>query len=114
MTEKVFEFTDNDLVGVVAAVDTARVSISVLNAPIVSHLAIGHLVAIKGTTEAEYLIALIDRVTRGLVEAPTTPTDDGADIPVAVMAGDVVRVSLIGTFRSVDGRKTNVFKRGAD
>ena len=61
--EAVFLFGPSDLIGTVAAVDTTRVSVSVSNASIVSHLSIANLVAIKGATEAEYLIGLIERVT---------------------------------------------------
>ena len=71
--EAVFLFGPSDLIGTVAAVDTTRVSVSVSNASIVSHLSIANLVAIKGATEAEYLIGLIERVTRGLTQTFLRP-----------------------------------------
>lgn len=111
---KIFEFSEENKIGTVASVDTARVTISVTNPSIVSHLAIGNLVAVKGTTEAEFLIAIIDRVTRGLTETLGEPDEFSEEIPVSITSGDIVRVSLIGTFRTVDGKKTNTFKRGAD
>lgn len=112
--EKIFEFSEENKIGTVASVDTARVTISVTNPSIVSHLAIGNLVAVKGTTEAEFLIAIIDRVTRGLTETLGEPDELSEEIPVSITSGDIVRVSLIGTFRTVDGKKNNTFKRGAD
>jgi uncharacterized protein len=112
--EAVFLFGPSDLIGTVAAVDTTRVSVSVSNASIVSHLSIANLVAIKGATEAEYLIGLIERVTRGLTQTFLDPEPDADEIPLQVTPADIVRIVLIGTFRSVDGTRTNVFKRGAD
>lgn len=115
MTQQaIFSFQPSDLIGTVAAVDTARVSVAVSNASIVSHLGVGNLVAIKGITESEFLIGLIERVTRGVTEALAEPEPDIAEIPILAAPADVVRVVLIGTFRSVEGTRTNVFKRGAD
>ena len=111
--EAVFLFGPSDLIGTVAAVDTTRVSVSVSNASIVSYLSIANLVAIKGATEAEYLIGLIERVTRGLTQTFLDPKPDADEIPLQVTPADIVRIVLIGTFRSVDGTRTNVFKRGA-
>lgn len=112
--EMILDFIDSDIIGSVAGVDTSRVSIMVTNPSIVPRLAIGNLVAIKGSTEAEHLIGLIERVTRGLVERQNEATPDEADILMTVSPGDTIRVALIGTFRTVDGSKSNTFKRGAD
>lgn len=114
MTEQILQFTDNETIGQVVGVDTTRVSILVTNGSIVPRIGIGHLVAIKGTTEAEYLIGLIERVSRGLVEQAAEPDPSEEEIINVVSPGDMIRVTLIGTFRTVDGTKTNTFKRGAD
>lgn len=112
--DRIFDFTDNDVIGSVISVDTSRVTIIVTNSSIVPKLGISHLVAIKGNTEAEYLIGLIERVTRGLMEQSTEATPDNSDVLNLITPGDMIRVVLIGTFRTVDGTKKNVFKRGAD
>lgn len=114
MSEAILQLHDNEVIGTIAGVDTSRVSVSVTNSHIVCRLGIGNLVAIKGSTEAEYLIALIDRVTRGLMEATGDAVPDAAEIPITISPGDIVRVILIGTFRAVDGIRRNSFKRGAD
>ena len=114
MTEKILQFTDSDIIGTIAGVDTSRVTVSVSNSHIVSRLGIGNLVAIKGSSESVYLIAMIERVMRGLVETTETIDPDTDLIPVSVSPGDIVRVVLIGTFRTIDGERKNQFKRGAD
>jgi uncharacterized protein len=86
----------------------------VTNAGIVPRLGIGNLAAIKGSTEAEQLIGLIERVTRGPMEQQAEGKPDDPDIPMLITPGDIVRLTLIGTFRTVDGTRTNTFKRGAD
>lgn len=110
----IFEFNDNEIIGNVAGVDTSRITISVTNSQIVTRLGIGNLVAIHGSIATEYLIALIERVTRGLIETTEDVSPETELIPLTVCPGDAVRVVLIGTFRTIDGEKKNNFKRGAD
>ena len=55
MTEKILQFTDSDIIGTIAGVDTSRVTVSVTNSHIVSRLGIGNLVAVKGSSESVYL-----------------------------------------------------------
>lgn len=114
MTDNIFQFTENDIIGTIAGVDTSRVTVSVTSSHIVSRLGIGNLVAIKGATESVYLIALIERVVRGLIETTDEVDPDTDTITTSVSPGDIVRVVLIGTFRTVDGGRKNQFKRGAD
>jgi len=114
MSDQVFQFTENEVIGRVVGVDTAHVAILVTNPSIVPRLVIGHIVAIKGNTEAEQLIGLIERVTRGLMEQSAEAEPDETDIISVVTPGDTIRITLIGTFRTVDGQRKNTFKRGAD
>ena len=113
-TDTVLRFTDTEAIGSVIGVDTARVTVMVTNPPIVQRLSIGNLVAIKGNTETEHLIGLVERVTRGILEQQAEALPDDVDVPNVITPGDVVRVTLIGTFRAIDGSRRNVFKRGAD
>lgn len=114
MSNAILDLTKKECIGFVGAVDSSRVIVSVSNPQIVTRLGIGHLVAIKGTTESDFLIALIERVTRGLTESVDEPEPDATEVTTSIMPGDTVRVVLIGTFRTVDGEKRNTFKRGAD
>lgn len=114
-THDLLQFGENDLIGKVAAVDTGRVVVDVSNSTLLTRIGIGGLLAIRGSTQFEYLIAITERVTRSLRESLPDAgdiEDDSADI--AILPTDMLRAALIGTFRTVDGAKPNTFKRGAD
>ncbi len=109
------QFTEADLLGRVAAVDTSRVTIDVSNSVLLTRIGIGNLIAVRGSTEREYLIAIAERVTRSLRdELPEEAPEDGDNVMLVPVPTDLVRGALIGTFRTVDGEKKNTFKRGAD
>ena len=109
------QFAEADLLGRVSSVDTSRVAVDVSNSVLLTRIGIGNLIAIKGSTEREFLIAITERVTRSLSDAlPEELPADGEDSPLTAVPTDTVRGALIGTFRTVDGEKKNTFKRGAD
>jgi hypothetical protein len=54
------------------------------------------------TTAAEYLIAPIERVNRGIVEAQGEPVPDTDEVPLIMGPGDVLRVVLIGIVHDED------------
>ncbi|EMJ8070832.1 ATP-binding protein, partial [Enterobacter kobei] len=104
---------ENDQIGRVAGVDTSRVAIDVTNSEMLTRLGIGQLIAIKGMTQAEFLIAMTDRVTRSLREELTDPID--GDLGTLMLSpADHMQAFVIGTYRTVDGEKTDTSKRGAD
>jgi hypothetical protein len=108
-------FTDNELLGKVSAVDTSRVSIDVSNSVLLTRIGIGNLIAVRGSTEREYLIAVTERVTRTMSnEVVGDILNDDEDAELISAPTDLVRGALIGTYRVVDGDKRNTFKRGAD
>lgn len=115
MTEPALQFTETDLIGRIAAVDTSRVLIDVQNPSLLTRVGIGNLIAIRGATEREFLIALTERANRSLRESlpdSLSTSEEGDALVVAPI--DLLRAALIGTFRTVDGAKKNTFKRGAD
>jgi hypothetical protein len=108
-------FKDDDRVGRVKAVDTSRVLIEVLDSALITRVGIGNLVAVRGATEREFLIGMTDRVTRSLRDAMLEEDNDyGSEFPLAPQPEDIIRIVLVGTYRTVDGERSNVFKRGAD
>ena len=114
-TPAALQFTEAELLGKVAAVDTSRVSVDVSNSILLTRIGIGNLIAIRGSTEREYLIAITERVTRSMRDELPEEVPDGEDESMlASVPTDLVRGALIGTFRTVDGEKKNTFKRGAD
>lgn len=115
MTEAALQFANDDEIGRVASVDTSRVSVDVTDSVLLTRIGIGQLVAIRGTTEREYLIAMTERVTRSMrEELPKFDEDGGTADLLEVAPRDLIQAVLIGTFRTIDGAKANVFKRGAD
>jgi len=114
-TPTALQFADVDLLGKVVSVDTSRVTIDVSNSVLLTRIGIGNLIAIRGSTEREYLIAITERVTRTMRdEFPEELPEDDEDAMLVAVPTDLVRGALIGTFRTVDGEKKNTFKRGAD
>jgi len=115
MKGAVLTLTESELIGRVAAVDTSRVLIDVENSSLVTRIGIGNLIAIRGSTEHEFLIGLAERVTRSFrTLLPDITPDSGDEIQFAASPADMLTVVLVGTFRVIDGPKTNTFKRGAD
>lgn len=115
MTEAVLIFEDNNKIGVVAGVDTTKVWVDVGNPNLLTRVGVGNLIAIKGATEREYLIGMIERVTRTIgEEVLVEDANDETESPIGLSPKDMLRAILVGTYRTVDGSKLNVFKRGAD
>lgn len=115
MTDAALQFVENDKIGRIASVDTSRVAIDVTNSILLTRIGIGQLIAVRGVTEQEYLIAMTERVTRSVREELPDPEDAGAEgVLLSAIPTDLIQAVLIGTFRTIEGAKANTFKRGAD
>jgi uncharacterized protein len=114
MTE-VFDFSSDAQLGLVAAVDTSHAIVDVDNAALLTRIGIGGLVAIQGTTENDFLIAMIERVTRSVGEVFSLDDEsESEELDIADKPIDRVRCALIGTFYKRIGGRENIFKRGSD
>ncbi len=114
MSNPAFVFTSSDLIGHVISVDTSRVLINVSDSVLLTSIGIGQLLAIKGATQQEFLVAITEKVTRTLGLELSPEAEVGNDEPLSTVPTDLMRAALIGTFRTVEGEKVNTFKRGAD
>ncbi len=115
MDAEVLIFEEQDKIGRVASVDTSKVIIDAEDQAIVTRIGIGNLVAILGATEHEYLIGIVEKVTRSLRDEILEGDGDDLDvIEIGPAPSDLLRVVLIGTYRTVQGEDRQVFKRGAD
>ena len=114
MSEQALQFETESPLGRVAGVDTSRVWIDVEDPTLLTRVGVGNLIAIKGTTEHEFLIGITERVTRTLSEEMLEEDATETEIPIGFSPKDMLRAYLVGTFRTVEGEKINVFKRGAD
>lgn len=115
MTDSTLEFPREAALGRVFRVDTASVWAEATDHDRLTRIGVGSLVAFQGPTASEYLIGMLDRVTRDLQDdvIEDDPTIDEG-VPTETRQRDLVRVVLLGTYRTVEGTKTNTFKRGAD
>jgi len=113
--EWTLEFSLDAALGKVFRVDTTSVWAEAIDHDRIAHTAVGSLVAVQGLSPSEYLIGILDRVTRDMQEEelPDQADPDGF-VPIEARPRDLFRLTLIGTYRRIDGTKTNTFKRGAD
>ena len=109
--QSVLDFAPEGALGRVFRVDTGSVWAEALDHELLTRVAVGSLIAIQGANASEYLVGLLDRVTRDVYE--DVEADDKGDLPEAKQR-DLMRVVLVGTYRTVDGDRVNTFKRGAD
>lgn len=109
------EFPRDMALGRVFRVDTASVWAEAIDHERLTRIGVGSLIAFQGSNSSEYLVGMLDRVTRDLQdEAILEDVDLDGEVPVEARQRDLLRVVLLGTYRTVDGTKTNTFKRGAD
>ena len=115
MSQPALQFADQDKLGVVASVDTGRMYIKVQDHTLLTHIAVGNLIAVQGSTNQEYLIGITQRITRQVrQDLLHDEEDEEGNVPYGQVEEDAVQVVLVGTYKTVDGSRSNVFKRGAD
>lgn len=109
---KLLNFTKEDLLGSVTHVDTEHIIIDIENQQIMSQICVGNLVAIETGKQHEWLVSLIDKVTRKYIDIFDEEDEDNENIMFS--SADYIKVSIIGTYHSVLGNTRNIFKRGVD
>ncbi|WP_242086911.1 ATP-binding protein [Microbacterium lacticum] len=115
MTDSALEFPQEAALGRVFRVDTASVWAEAVDHERLTRIGVGSLIAFQGSNPSEFLVGMLDRVTRDLQEeALLDEISPDGDVPVEIRQRDLLRVVLLGTYRTVDGTRKNTFKRGAD
>lgn len=115
MTDSTLDFAESDALGRAFRVDTSSVWAEALDHERLTRIGVGSLIAFQGSNSSEYLVGVLDRVTRDLQdEALIDESTPEGDVPVETRQRDLLRVVLLGTYRTVDGTKRDTFKRGAD
>lgn len=109
---QLLKFIDDDLLGGVTHVDTEQIIIEIENTLIMSRISVGKLVAIETAKNHEFLIALVDKITRKYID--DDDSDDSIEDEIMISSADYVKVSIIGTYHTVIGSMHDVFKRGVD
>src|SRR5258708_36385805 len=108
-----FQFDPTDRIGRVASVDTSRVAVDVTNSALLTRIAIGGIIAIRGSTEQDYLIAITERVTRNSRDSLAPIEGDEGELLLEVAPTDLLQAVFIGNFPTGDGGKSKTFKRCA-
>jgi len=109
------KFDSIEPIGRVMSVDTMRVFIHVDDHELLKQVMVGNLVAVQGATGHQFLVSIVERITRlpaEISEVGEVPDDDTA--PEKDELQDTIRAVLVGTYRSKEGDTGPSFKRGAD
>lgn len=98
------------------SVDTSRAAVDVSNSVLPTRIGIGNLIAIKGSTEREFLIGhhRAGDAESGVDALPDELPADGDDLPLTAVPTGHSTWRADWHLRTVDGEKKNTFKRGAD
>jgi DNA helicase HerA-like ATPase len=97
------------------SVDTMRVFIHIDDHELLKKVMVGNLVAVQGATGHQFLISIVERITRlpaDVIGSSETLEDETAPQPEEMQ--DTIRAVLVGTYRTKDGDAGATFKRGAD
>lgn len=107
----IFAFTEEQGIGEVRSVETARITVRVTDGQRLQKARVGRLVAIQATGD-EWLIGIIERVWRHPVELPTlTEAEVPEDKALIQQEENGVAISLVGTYRARDGQRRDTFSR---
>lgn len=107
----IFSFTEEQGIGEVRSVETARITVRVTDGQRLQKARVGRLVAIQSMGD-EWLIGIIERVWRRPVELPTlSEAEMPADQAAIQQEENGVAISLVGTYRARDGQKRDTFSR---
>lgn len=115
MTTSTLSFTDATRVGKVAAVNASKIYIDVENHSLLPRISVGSLVAVQGAIAHEFLIGVVEKVTRRMKEEASLEQEgEQGNDPVGEAQTDMIMAVLVGMYRAIDGERRNVFQRGAD
>lgn len=109
----IFNFEDDASIGTVFSVDTATLIIKVEELDKLRKLQVNHLVAIQSSKAGQYLIGLINRITRKAADDEQS-ADKDLGLNNFLFTENILKVNLIGTLLHKHGEKENVFKRTLD
>lgn len=112
MSKSIFDFGDDDALGVVRSVDTATVVVQVADINRLRKLQVNRLAVLQSSKAGQHLIGVITKITR----TASDPDEDaeileGDEHESPVAETNLVRVVLIGTLADRVGSRSNVFLR---
>ena len=105
-----FDYPDNEALGRVKAVDTASVVISVDNLDLLRKLQVNRLVVLRSSKAGQHLVGIVQKIIRNSALAKVLGEVEEDDEP-EIRELNIVRITLIGTFFDLIGKRQNVFRR---
>ena len=114
MKDDIFDLTESNKIGTVLSVDTTKIFISVESFEIMQKVCVGNIIAVQSIVKHELLIAIVEKVSRSISSQIEFVDENDDDNELDDPTTDIVKSVLIGTYKSVSGDKSNIFKRGAD
>ena len=109
----IFDFEDHEALGRVKSVDTATVLVSVSDVEKLRKLQVNRLVVLQSSRPGQYLIGIIQKITRTAIDGVIAIKEidlDGPDDEV-LPEHNVVKITLIGTHVDKMLLKENIFLR---
>ncbi len=102
----IFNYSDEDALGLVASVDTATVVVTVEDTEKLKRLQVNRLVVLQSSKPGQHLVGLISQVTRKKLSVIKIDSDEQQ-----AEEQNLCKVSLIGSLLDTDGSKRNIFRR---
>ncbi len=104
------EYEDSEALGLVRAVDTATVAVTVENIELLRKLQVNRLVVLQSSKPGQHLVGVVQKITRDAATASALgETEEHAGD--ASEERNIVRITLIGTFIDRLGSDENIFRR---
>jgi hypothetical protein len=109
----IFSFKDEQVLGEVARVETARVWVRVTSPERLRVARVGRLVAVKGRDANEWVIGMIEKVWRrpAVVEDMAGDALDEGEPEAIAQEENGVQLALVGTYRALEGKHADSFTR---
>ncbi|ANS73768.1 ATPase [Paenibacillus yonginensis] len=104
----IFEYSEDEVLGRVVAVDTASVTLIVNNVDVLRKMQVNRLVCLRSSRAGQHLIGIIHKIIRKLDGTLENNEENDSDI---FYENNSVRITLIGTLFDKLLDKPNVFRR---
>ena len=86
----IFNLENEEVIGKVQSVDTSTVVVQVEKTDLLSKLQVNHLVLIRSSKVGQYLIGLVNKITRKYIELEDDFEEESRN------SMDIVKITLIG------------------
>jgi uncharacterized protein len=106
-----FEYQDREALGVVKAVDTATVVVTVENVNLLRQLQVNRLVVLQSSKPGQHLVGIVQKIIRDAAISKALADGEESEFESEEEEHNVVRITLIGTFIDRVGTQANVFRR---